>query len=276
MTFDSVENTRYFGRPVNLFLIQYGEGVGSYFGYTDATEDITHADKLYRSVAIQRGAIVVKGSMDKSVLQVNMALNLEVAELFRQYPPSSVVHLTIHQGHLSDPSGEFLVVWAGRVGSAKRESGELILSCEPTRTSLKRLGLRRHYQYSCPHVLFGPHCKADKAAATVTRTIAAVTSNQITLPAAWSSGDAARYLGGMIEWENAMGDTEYRTIIRVAGNVLTISGSLRDLAAGGSVRVVRGCSRDMLGCHSHGNILNFGGCPFIPKTNPVAVVNQFF
>lgn len=276
MTFGAVENTRYYGRPVNLFLVKYGDGADSYFGYTDAERDITIAGKLYRSVAIQRGAIVVKGNMDRTTLQVNMALNLEVAELFRQYPPSSVVRLTIYQGHMSDPDGEFLVVWAGRVVSAKREDVELVLSCEPTRTSLKRLGLRRHYQYSCPHVLFGPHCKANKAAATVSRPIVSISGAILTFASGWSPVTPTQFLGGMIEWENAMGDTEYRTIIRATATQVTISGTLRDIATGDTVRLVRGCSHDMAGCASHNNILNFGGCPFIPKTNPVSTVNQFF
>ena len=276
MSFPTFETSRHHGRPVNLFFIKYGDSEDSYFGYTDAEQDMTVAGKLYKSVAVQRGAIVVKGNMDKAVLQVNMALNLEVAELFRSYPPSNVVRLTIFQGHLSDPDGEFLVIWSGRVSSNKREAGELILSCEPTRTSLRRIGLRRHYQYSCPHVLFGPHCRANKVAATISSAVAGIDGQIITLASEWASGTPQLYLGGMVEWENDMGDTEYRTIIRAKPTFVTISGQLRDLAVGDTIRLVRGCSRDMAGCNSHGNILNFGGCPFIPKVNPVSTVNQFF
>ena len=276
MTFGSIESSRTKGRPVNLFSIRYGEGPNSYFAYTDAVNNVTHDGIVYQSVAVQRGAIVVKGNMDKAALEVRMDMSLPVAELFRVYPPANVVNLTILQGHLSDTSAEFLVIWSGRVTSSKREAPEVILTCEPIRTSMKRIGLRRNYQYSCPHVLYGPWCRANKAAATRIGTVATIIGNRVTMQPGWADGASDRYLGGMVEWQNAMGDTEVRSIIRVIGDVLTLSGVPRDMLVGGTVDVVRGCSRGMAGCNSHNNIQNFGGCPFIPTKNPVGTTNQFY
>ena len=52
-------------------------------------------------------------TLDKSTLKVSMDIGTDLAELFRIYPPSSVVTLTIFEGHIDDPDGEFLAVWAG-------------------------------------------------------------------------------------------------------------------------------------------------------------------
>ncbi len=277
MSFDSIEKSRTKGRPVNLFLMRYGAMEDSYYAYTDATSDITHEGVTYQSVAITRGAIVVKGNMDKASMEVRMSMSLPAAELYRVYPPANIVTLTILQGHLGDPDNEFLVVWAGRVTSGKRESPELVLSCEPHRTSMKRLALRRHYQYSCAHVLYGPHCRANKAAATTTRTVVAILgSMRIQLPVGWNTMPVSNYVGGMIEWTTANGEREVRSIIRISGEELTISGMLNGLEAGASVSVIRGCSRDLEGCGTHNNVLNFGGCPFIPKKNPVGRLNMFY
>lgn len=268
------EESRAKGRPITLFLIRYGESPNSYYAYTDSTSDITRAGVTYKSVAIQRGAIVVKGTMDKNMIEVRMSLDLEVAELFRIFPPSSVVSLVISQGHVDD--AEFLAIWTGRVSSAKREPPELILSCEPVRSAMRGVGLRMNYQYSCSHVLYGPQCKADKTSATSNGTVVSISGLKVTLNSGWNIVASNTYIGGMIEWENAQGDTESRTILRVNGNVLSLSGVLRDISNGSTVRVIRGCARDMDACRSHNNILNFGGCPYIPKKNPVGFSNNFY
>lgn len=277
MSLSTFENSRARGRPVNLFLIRYGVEAGSYYAYTDSTEQIVHGGITYVSVAIQRGAIVVKGTMDKADFEVRLDMSLPVAELFRVYPPANVVTLIVKQGHIGDPDNQFLTVWAGRVVSSKREPPEVILNCESVRTMMRRLGLRRHYQYSCAHVLYGPRCRADKAAATSSRTVASVSGNRITLPAGWNGAfGTSQFVGGMIEWVNAAGETEVRSIIRIATNTLTLSGMPVGLAAGDTVSVIRGCARTMAACNLHNNILNFGGCPFIPTENPVRRLNQFY
>jgi uncharacterized phage protein (TIGR02218 family) len=268
------EESRAKGRPITLFLIRYGDSPNSYYAYTDSTSDITRAGVTYKSVAIQRGAIVVKGTMDKNMIEVRMALDLEVAELFRIYPPSSVVSLVISQGHVDDT--EFLAIWAGRVSSAKREPPELILSCEPVRSAMRGVGLRINYQYSCSHVLYGPQCRADKTAATSYGAVVPINGAKVTITSGWDTSLSNGYIGGMVEWENAQGNTESRTILRVNGNILSLSGPMRDVSNGDTVRVVRGCARDMDACRSHNNILNFGGCPYIPKKNPIGYINNFY
>ncbi len=95
----------------------------------------------------------------------------------------------------------------------------------------------------------------------------------------------------MIEWVNPAGDTEQRTILQIAEDMktLTVSGFLRGFEVGDSIDVILGCNQqfemneDGIGlapdtdCHFlHNNINNFGGCPFIPKKNPVGRLNQFY
>lgn len=276
MSLNALENSRKKGQPRNLFLIRYGDSPGSYYAYTDAEHDIFHDSVTYQSIAITRGAIVVKGNMDKTSMEVRMSLDLPVAARFQSYPPSHVVTLTILQGHLNDPDAQFLTIWAGRIINAKREAPELILTCEPIRTSMKRLGLRRHYGYGCSHKLYGPWCNANKTAASVAAVVSSISGYRVTLVGGWTPGDTTDYVGGMLEWNNAAGDREVRTILRVSGNVLTLSGTPKYLDAGSSVTVVRGCSRDEAGCNSHNNIHNYGGCPFIPSKNPISRTNQFY
>lgn len=278
MSLEQIESSRQQGRPVNLFLLRYGSGPNSYYAYTDAEQEIVDGGITYRPVSVMRGKIAVSGTMDKATLEIRLSRNSQVGQLFLQYPPAEVVNVTIKQGHLSDPDAQFLVGWAGRVVSSKRNDTEVVLSCEPVSTSMKRVGLRRHYQYSCMHVLYGPQCRANKASATIEREILSLASTAVSLAPGWSvPHDLSDFIGGMLEWTNSAGDTEYRTILRISlGTNLTLSGPTRGLSVGMDVKVVKGCPRTMEGCMSHGNIHNFGGCPFIPKQNPVGSLNQFY
>lgn len=276
MAFSLLAASRAKAKPITLFLIEYGTEPGSFYAYNNGLAPITYAGKTYEPMPIEHSKITVKASMDKTSIDVSVSIKAGVAELFTAYPPTTVVRMSIFRGHSGDT--EYKKIWAGRVLSGRRESPVLTMTCEPSRTSMRRAGLRRHYQYSCPHVLYGPQCKASKSAATIIREVSSVSGNTLTMEVGWDDtpSGASRYLGGMVEWINSDGETEVRTINRVAGRVITLAGVARDVAAGDDVKVIRGCSRTMAGCNTHSNILNFGGCPFIPKTNPVGKINGFY
>jgi hypothetical protein len=276
VTFATYETSRSDGGPVQLYLFRYGTEAGELYAYTSHTQELTvdHGGSVgeivYSPVPIQRDGITSNGTLDKSALRINMDVGTDLAELFRVYPPSNVVTLTIYEGHLDDPDGEFLVVWAGRVITAGRESGELVISGEPVSTQMKRPGLRRHYQYGCPHVLYGEQCKANKAAATVSATVASITGASVTLNSGWEGAFAPeKFLRGLLEWTPAGQSTERRTIIRITGDVLSLSGLPRNLDASDTVSVVLGCNHKAFApdgdCEAlHNNLPNYGGQPWIP------------
>lgn len=283
MSFEDFEGSRTRGEPVDLYLFQYGPGAGDYYGYTDAEEEITVAGKTYLPKPIDRDAVKASGTLDKQALTIRGARDLTVAELFRVYPPTQIVTLVIKQGHIGDPDNEFLVIWSGRVLSCKFEHSECSLTCEPIATSMKRAGLRRHYQYGCAHALYMGDatggCRANKAAATVATTVSAIGSATLTLAVGWNGGfPPEKFLGGMVEWLNA-GATERRTILKVnaATNVVTLSGMIRGLIVGGAVDAVLGCNHQMDDCKDlHDNINDYGGQPWIPTKSPFGFYNNYY
>ena len=280
MSFSTYETSRSRGRPVNLYFFRWGSTPNSYHAYTDAENEIIHDGITYEPVPVMRGAIVSSGTLDKAALEIRMPLNLDFPSMFLAYPPPQVVTLTIRQGHLDDTDAEFLVVWTGRVISTKREGNEAVFQGEPVSTSMRRNGLRRHYQYTCPHVLYGPHCRANEAAATSRTTVSEVYPGSVVLASNWipPGKQPEHYIGGILRW-TGQGLTEIRTILRVMGQdnrTLELSGVTRNLSPGQSVEVILGCNRQMSGCQLHNNIQNFGGFPWIPKKNPVGYVNNYY
>jgi hypothetical protein len=281
MSHETYEESRDDGGPTQLYLFRYGTEAGEYYAYTSHTQElpVDHGGSVgeitYTPVPVKRDAITSNGTLDKSALGLNLDVGTDLAELFRIYPPSSVVTLTIYEGHLDDPDEEFLVVWAGRIVSAGREGSELALSGEPISTQMRRPGLRRNYQYGCPHVLYGDQCGADKESATNAATVASVDGTTVTLDAGWEGYfEPEKFVRGMLEWTPAGESIQRRTIIRIASNTLTLSGLPTGLSASDTVDVVLGCNHKAFSpdgdCQAlHDNLPNYGGDPWIPIKNVV-------
>lgn len=288
--FEPIETSRQQGAPVTLYLFVYGAMPGDsppgiqYFAYTDSEQEITYDSIIYSPVPIFREAISSSGSLDKSALSIRMSRDVELIELFQVYPPIQPVTLVIRQGHLSDIDSEFLAVWSGRVLAVGREGEECVISCEPISSSLRRPGLRRHYQIGCPHVLYGPQCRADESLATVSGTVTFIDGLSVTLAPLWEGAfDRAKFLDGMVKWTNDNGGLEIRRILRVTGDVLLLGGFLRDMIIGDVINVVLGCNHqhtspgDGGDCGDlHNNDQNYGGCRWIPVVNPVGFRNQYY
>lgn len=267
------------GHWINGRLQRTGEPVGriSSFAYTDSARPFTFKGVTYQPVPISCGTINASGKLDKSTFEVRLPRTAGIADLFRAYPPSQPVTLIVRQGHINDADQEFLVAWAGRVLSSKREGNEVIFACEPTSSSLRRPGLRRSYQFGCPHALYGPGCHAPKQPQT--GVVSAINSLDVTLAPGWNGPFAAvKFAQGLMEWDTPEGTREIRRILRINGNTVTISGMLRGLAVSDSVTMLLGCAHTTADCLDlHNNIHNFGGCPTIPLKNPLSPgANNFY
>lgn len=290
MTYDAFETSVESGGLVQCYLFRYGTEAGEFYAYTSHTDSliVDHGGSLgmitYTPIPIDRDKIVSNGTLDKSALSIGLDIGTDLAELFRVYPPSQVVTLTIFEGHIDDPDGEFLAVWAGRVITAGRETSELQISGEPVSTQMRRPGPRRHWQFGCPHALFSSGdglCNASKPAATVSTTVLAINGTVVTLSPGWEGSFAqAKFVRGQFEWTPTGQSIERRTIIRVSGDDLTLSGITKDLAVTDAVDIIVGCNRRAFApdgdCQAlHNNLVNFGGDPWIPLEQATSS-NRFY
>lgn len=285
MTFAPKETSRYSGQPVDTFLFRYGVQPLSYFAYTNAKEDITLGDGItYVSAVISRDRVLSSGSLDQSSLKIRAQRDLALRNLYTIYPPSRVTNLTIRQGHLNDPDSEYLVCWSGRVLSVEREDSELVISGEPISTSMRQPGLRRYYQIGCPHYLYGTDCRADRDARTVPGTVSAIGDFTLTVTPGWNALAVAKYTQGEVRWILANGETQIRTILRVVGDVLTLNGPTLGVAVADVIQISAGCNHQTSSIAEgtgdctvvHQNGPNFGGCKWIPKSNPIGIKNSFY
>ena len=276
MTFAAKESSRAAGRPVALYSIRFGPEAGSVLRFTNVGTPITFESNVYQPLAITHSNVTSSGDLDKANVRVTAPENSTLGDLYRSEPPSNVVSIVIYQGHVGD--SDFKVGFAGRILSGLFDDNDIECDCEPIVTSMRRVGLTRDYQYSCPLVLYGPGCRANKAAATTTAVVTSVSSAFVTLPSTWAAGGMKdKYIGGIAQWVSTSGRTERRSISGRGGDVLRLSSLAEGLVGGATITLILGCNHQVYDCEFvHNNIQNYGGQPAIPLKNPTGITNNYY
>lgn len=279
MSYAQYEVSRQDGVPTSLYLFEYGDS-GNYYGYTDLDEDVSHGGKIYVAAPIGREKIESNGLVDKKTLQVKVAPTVPLVSDFLLSPPAGKMQLSIRQGHASDNFAETKLVWTGIVKNINREGVLATVIAEPMDTLLAQPGLRRHFMYGCPHVLYGPKCKANKLTLRKMVEVTRVEKNFIEIPAGWNGATSVNaYVGGYVEWTDGLGDKRVKTILRYGANTntLILGGVILGLLPTDIVSIFAGCNHQVSDCDTvHGNIVNYGGQPYIPLENPVGYVNRYY
>lgn len=281
MSFDSLEKSIDSGRPRTFFEFIYGDGRGDVLRYVGSTKTLivgTPAplialNRSWTPRAIRHGAITSSGTLDKSAVEVTAGSDIELGDFFRAAPPSRQVQLNIYRGHVG--SDEYRRIWAGRVLNAAFEGPEVKFSCEPVSTSIRRVGLRRNYQYGCPHVLYGEACGLSRAANTAKGQLKTVIDGQnavLELSTRSLVLKAAEVIGGVFTVSLPDGRTTRRAVVRavdVPGGIrVKLMSVTPELKEGLTATISRGCAHNWDACKRFGNQLNYGGFPHIPSKNP--------
>lgn len=263
MTYDAREKSIQSGEPIELFDFARGD---THWRYTSAKTSQSYNTRTWEAALIQRGNIEHTAEKGRSNLRITVARDLEIAELFRTQPPSDVITVTLHRFHAGETTGA--VVWMGRVLNAEWTGATAVLNCEPVSTSLARPGLRRLYQRQCPHVLYGPACRLNKATFAVTAELTAVSGTTLSA-AEFDAQPDGYFAGGFLEYTNPDATIERRFITAHTGADIVISLPLSVLDAGSQVVAYPGCDHALSTCSSKfSNSDNYGGFPFIPSKNP--------
>ncbi len=263
MTYDAKETSSYGGSPVELYEFKQGP---VYYRYTSGDAMATYLGQAYQPASIRRGSLEQGQELNRTELVINAPRDLSVADLFRVYPPTEVVLLTIRRQHRND--SDTAIIWQGRLLNVMWRDSEAELTCESINTSLRRIGLRRKFGRQCPHVLYGVQCRVNQLSYKTSGTITAISGN--TVSAAAFAGYADDWFsGGPIEWLRDDGVLDRRMITAHTGDTVTLSAPFVGLAIGHSMDGFPGCGHSLAICDSKfGNGINYGGWPFSPASSP--------
>ncbi len=263
MTFANIETSAQSGRPVEIYEFRNGS---AYFRYTSADGDISYGGNTYTAAPIARGAVEATSETARLALNITCDRSLGVLALFSTMPPDEIVAVTLRRLHAGD--GEAITLWMGRVLNVTWNMAAAEIHCESVYTSLKRTGLRRLYQNTCPHVLYGPGCNLDRDNFDASATVSTVTGTTLALSGIGAFADGY-FAGGYLEWDSGGGVMARRAIRSQVGGTVVIGFPLPGLASAASVILYPGCDHTLATCNSKfANPDNYGGMPHFPQKNP--------
>lgn len=277
-TYSALEASAHGGRPVELFRFVHGSTVWTY----STGPEVDYNGETYTAFPVGRDDMEQTKEVHKASLEVLLPRTCELSLLYLAGSPEHVVTLTVFRLHVGASDGP-VVYWKGRIMSIDwPDPATAKLSCESVFTSMKRPGLRARYQRMCRHALYSEQCGVDKDDYAVTGSVSAVNAayTVVTIPEA-ADYDDGYFLGGFM----ALADGTLRFIAGHVGSSITLANPapvLADLVGVGGygedygeyyggcgLVIYPGCGRDRDTCSDRfGNILNFGGWPWIPKRNP--------
>lgn len=272
MAFNDIEVSEYGNAPIETYdFVRNGE----HWRYTSSDEDfLPTPGELFRSVPIKRGRIMSTQDIGKTSLKIRISRRAEVVDQYIATSPTDIIKMTLtryHAGDVANPA----ITFTGRIINVKFMENEVEIIIQPIFSALKRPGLRRVYQATCPHVLYGTSCRAAAATFSTTQVLSDVSGNSITsagfIRAVDPTYDAAYYAGGYVEFLiNTHTERRFITAYDNASGTLTLNLPFTDLVAGNSVKAFAGCNHSRGDCNGKfNNLLNFGGFPFIPQKNPM-------
>lgn len=268
MGFQEQEISVYRGSPVELYTIAYDF---NRWYYTSGDEDV-HVDPVtYRAIPIERSELEISTDRSAAEFTVNIALDAEFLNLFRVSPPSGVVTILVERYHRTDTGGERGIVFKGAIANVSWSIESAELTCESSSQTIKQPGLRRHYQYGCPYMLYGGDCGVNRADYQVDGTASNINGIQVDVTAAANYEDDW-FAGGYIEFTHDSLGTVERIAISTSTQVngrLTLFTYPVGLASGAEVRLFAGCDRTFGTCvEKFNNGPAYGGQPFTPLKNP--------
>ncbi len=250
-------------------LFRFVEG-STVYTQTSGPVDVSYMAETYASAyPISRTAVEQKNELTRAGIEIKTSLNNPVAIRYLADPVDSVVTLTVFQEVNGTPN----VFWKGRLSSVKASGKDVTLVFESFFTSLRRPGLRAIYQKSCRHALYGRGCFLNPEDWKFETTVSDMTGKTVTVASVDGASDNV-YRGGMIRAP----DTSVRFIVSQIGTLLTLSRTFQTLRAAFEadgpgmvdVKIYLGCAHTLAACIAFGNVLNYGGFPWIPNKNPMA------
>jgi len=264
MTYDVSEISSYDGEPIELYEFKFSTKA---WRFTSSDEDETYLASPYTTEYITRSKVKQSTEINQASIRITVSALNPLADVFLVYPPAEPMLLTIYRKHRGAGDSDTVVIWHGRVIDADWKKSSIFLTCEALYTSLRRTGLRRHFQTQCPHVLYGSECNVIQSTFENPGTATVVSNTSITVTGLSQAN--GYFAGGVFIFLDSEGVTHKRAINSNIGTAIEIAYPIQELVGGDSVILLPGCQHTVTECvNKFANIINYGGFPYVPGINP--------
>lgn len=244
--------------PIELYKFERPV-VGKLYLYTSAPDPITLEGSTYLPISLQRDKVKVTEDVNKAGLNIKIPFNSELVMDYIGEVIVDAILVTIYR----ENAGGFIQYWTGSLDSISVNEPMSEVSCVTVAKSMEDSMLHLLHSVQCPYQLYhNSTCRVDEFTYTVAGTITASTGTTITA-AEFATKPDGWFLGGQL-----VANGRHRMVTGHTGDTVTISPYLVT-EAGMAVTVSAGCAHTTDECDTKfGNILNYGGEPFIPIRDP--------
>lgn len=279
MSFESLEVSRFLGRPVRLFEFRRQALI---WRYCNADRDLVIGGNTYLAAPIDRGEIRQTAERAKDSITIKLAYLRDPAAAeypatqalgnnWHPYTPADSITVTCLAAHIGD-AGAPAVEWSGLVVQVAFGDAELELTCEPGPAIAQARNQGPKWQRGCWKSVYSTGlrgCQLALGAFAVSGPLTAVTG--LVVSAAEFATAPLALDGGWIEWTTGAGLVERRSVMIHAGTDLTLLYGAADLAPGLAVTARPGCQQTWAACDARANTINFGGAIYKPSRDPAQV-----
>jgi uncharacterized phage protein (TIGR02218 family) len=273
MTYSTLENSVDGGKPIELLRLSYSN-VDWFYTSGDTPRD--YGGATYVPMPMQRSDLENSSDSSKSSMTITLPQDCPIADLYKVSAPSNVVSVTLMGEHYLD--NEFITMWKGRIVNVEFVPPHFVITTESVFTSLQRNGLRRRFSTTCTYDVYSAGCGKDHSNYVSEMMIGSLAGT--TFISAQATAYVDNYFaGGYVKWINpTTGLAEYRAVkssVQATGAVTLVS-IIPNITVGSMIEVYPGCDHLLSTCQNKfGNIIRFGGTPFIPKKNPFGGTSIF-
>lgn len=273
MTTAARDLSNYDGAPISLYEFTRASvptltaPVTTVWRYTSGDQDYVFGGNTYKATAISDDGVRQNGDTTADQLTISMPAFEDVPAMFAGPPPSDPISAVIWHTHAGET--DRFGAWSGLIAAVTRvDDLTANVICNTLSATLDRQGLRLAYTRNCPYNLYGPGCETSPVAVAIAGLVTAlnaviIEADEITLL------PDGRFMGGFVEWLDALGHAERRGIIGHAGNQIRVMGVLGpSLIVGQPIYLFRGCNHDTTGCDEFGNLPNYGGHKYMVTQSP--------
>lgn len=265
MSYAAFEISAHAGEPVELY--KFSRGLDGW-RYTSGDTAFVHLSESYEPYPFSRPEAQQTVEIAKGKLDLKTPIDTPIVAEMLASPLIATIELTVYRRHRGD--AEVTEFWHGYVAGMTLDGVEATITCQQTGSWLKRTGRQQPAQRMCPHALFDGRCGLSAAAWGVNGALISAIG-AVLVSGTFAAQPNGWWVGGMISTGNTL-----RMIVSHAADSITLTSGVPGLAAGAAFTVYPGCDHTPATCDSKfGNVLNFGGLPWLPTKNPFAGDSSF-
>jgi uncharacterized phage protein (TIGR02218 family) len=256
----------------DVFTLSLINGVNYY--WTGADQSISYSGITYAAVgpAIERSSWSSKNTTEIANMEVQLysngadfgGNNIKADIIGGLFDGAYLLLQRAFMPTFGNTSLGLVTLFGGLVGEVEVTSTGAKITCSASNVQLEQNIPRRTYEAGCLHTLYDTGCTLNQASYSTGFT-AASGGNALYLPWTVAPGTPSLLLYGIATITSGAGAGQSLTVTNYSSGGVAFSYPLLTVPApGDSFSVSQGCDKSIPRCQAFGNILNYGGFPYVP------------